>query len=285
MLAVAILFGLYRSEACTPDPYALFIFFIFGGIVLNLLILTTEWGKFIVSKNGAIMKDDGPGKRNLGVSVVLSARAVLGIVELVFVVIGWFVVSEVMNESKCTSEVQGGTVVLTLMLLISALVWAANFLIIWDPVGCYSKGFIAYMTSSENDDDTAEGLAEAQYVTVYRRNWRSLWLKKKKMKVRSSQKSLYNASASVWLLRLRAITGFTCLRQFELESALNAIAKDLAVLFDSGSFAGLTPTDIAAALLLVKTKQRVAGESLLNYMLHVRMCAFVCVCVCMHMLW
>ena len=285
MLALAILFGLYRSEACTPDPYALFIFFIFGGIVLNLLILTTEWGKFIVSKNGAIMKDDGPGKRNLGVSVVLSARAVLGIVELVFVVIGWFVVSEVMNESKCTSEVQGGTVVLTLMLLISALVWAANFLIIWDPVGCYSKGFIAYMTSSENDDDTAEGLAEAQYVTVYRRNWRSLWLKKKKMKVRSSQKSLYNASASVWLLRLRAITGFTCLRQFELESALNAIAKDLAVLFDSGSFAGLTPTDIAAALLLVKTKQRVAGESLLNYMLHVRMCAFVCVCVCMHMLW
>lgn len=285
MLALAILFGLYRSEACTPDPYALFIFFIFGGIVLNLLILTTEWGKFIVSKNGAIMKNDGPGKRNLGVSVVLSARAVLGIVELVFVVIGWFVVSEVMNESKCTSEVQGGTVVLTLMLLISALVWAANFLIIWDPVGCYSKGFIAYMTSSENDDDTAEGLAEAQYVTVYRRNWRSLWLKKKKMKVRSSQKSLYNASASVWLLRLRAITGFTCLRQFELESALNAIAKDLAVLFDSGSFAGLTPTDIAAALLLVKTKQRVAGESLLNYMLHVRMCAFVCVCVCMHMLW
>lgn len=277
MLTVTILFGLYRSEACTPDPYALFVFFIFGGIVLNLLILTTEWGKFIVSKNGAIMKDDGPGKRNLGVSVVLSTRAVLGIVELGFVVIGWFVVSEVMNESKCTSEVQGGTVVLTLMLLVSALVWAANFLIIWDPVGCYSKGFIAYMTSSENDDDTAEGLAEAQYVTVYRRNWRSLWLKKKKMEVRSSQKSLYNTSASVWLLRLRAITGFTCLRQFELESALNAIAKDLAVLFNSGSFAGLTPTDIAAALLLVKTKQRVAGESLLNYMLHVRMCAFVCV--------
>ena len=267
---MAILVGLNRAEECSPDPYALFIFFVFGTIVLLLLILTTEWGKFVVSRNGAIVKNRGPEKRNLGISVTLTARALLGVVEIAFNVIGWFVVSKVINDNKCPSEVRGSTVAIAVMLLISALIWAANFVIIWDPVGCYSKGFIAHMTLSDGrGDNTAEGRAEAQYVSVHRRTWRTLWLKEEELVVDESQKSLYNTSASVWLLRLKAITGFTFLRQFELESSLSAIAKDLAVLFDSNTFGGLTPSDIAAALLLVKFKQTVAGDKWLKHMLQV----------------
>ena len=275
---MAILVGLNRAEECSPDPYALFVFFVFGTIVLLLLILTTEWGKFVVSRNGAIVKNRGPEKRDLGISVALTARALLGVVEIAFNVIGWFVVSKVINDNKCPSEVQGSTVAIAVMLLISALIWAANFVIIWDPVGCYSKGFIAHMTLSDGrGDNTAEGHAEAQYVSVHRRTWRTLWLKEEELVVDESQKSLYNTSASVWLLRLKAITGFTFLRQFELESSLSAIAKDLAVLFDSNTFGGLTPSDIAAALFLVKSKQTVAGDKWLKHMLQV--CAG-CVCVC-----
>ena len=267
---MGILVGLNRAEECSPDPYALFIFFLFGAIVLLLLILTTEWGKFVVSKNGAIVKNRGPEKRDLGISVTLTARALLGVVELAFNVIGWFVVSKVINDSKCPSEVQGSTVAIAVMLLISALIWIANFVIIWDPVGCYSKGFIAYMSSSDGKgDNTAEGCAEAQCVTVHRRTWKTLWLKEEELVVDESQKSLYNTNSSVWLLRLKAITGFTFLRQFELESALSSIAKDLAVLFDSNVFGGLTPSDIAAALLLVKLKQTVAGDKWLKHMIQV----------------
>lgn len=276
-LTVSILAGLNRAEECSPDPFALFIFFVFGAIVLLFLILITEWGKFVVSKSGAIVKNRGPEKRNLGISVTLTARALLGVVELAFNVIGWIVVSNVINDSKCPSEVQGSIVAIAVMLLISALIWAANFIIIWDPVGCYSKGFISYMTSSDGrGDHTAEGRAEAQYVTVHRRTWKTLWLKEKELVVDESQKSLYNTNASVWHLRLKAITGFTFLQHFELESTLGAIAKDLAVLFDSNIFGGLTPSDIAAALLLVKLKQTVAGDKWLKHMLQV--CGWVWGC-------
>ena len=295
MLIVTTLVELNRSEGCSPDPYALFVFFVFGTFVLHLLILITEWGKLIVSKNGAIVKNNGPKKRNLGVSVSLTARALLGVVEVALVVIGWFVVSKTFKDSRCTSGVRVGTVVLAVMLLIDALLWVVRFLIIWDPVGCYSTGFISHVIATKGKDgNTAEGLAEEQYVTVYRRTWRTLWLKKKEMVVPNSQKSLYNASANVWLLRLRAITGFTCLRQFELESTLTSIAKDLSVLFDdSGSLDGLTLTDIAAALLLVKTRQKTAGARSLKFILQVCVCvcvracvrACVRVCVCVHLQW
>ena len=268
--------GLNRSDGCIPEPYALFIFFIFGGIVLQLLILTAEWGILIVSKSGAIVKNEGPKKRNLGLTVSITARSLLAMVEVPFIVIGWFVVSKVFDDAECTSGVQAGIVVLALMFQISALVQAVYFLVMWDPVGCYSSGFISHTIARDAmGDDMPEGLAEAQYVTVYRRTWRTLWLKKTEMVVDQSQKSVYNAKADVWLLRLRAIADFTCIKQLEVESTLKAIAKDLCILFHSDKFGGaLTPSDIAAALLLVKTKQKTTGAKWLRRMLQ------VCTCVC-----
>ena len=257
--AVALaLFAYLAMGDCRPNPYALFIFYIFGSLLLQLLVLTVEWCMFMVSKTGGIMQ------MHLRRSLIgwLVVRFVLVLVEAAMSVVGGYTAwsEETLNEACIESGVHFGIIAFTVVTWVAVIVACVCFGVLLDPFSCYSPAVITHVEEFLAEDtvpdiSNGEGYNLEAKVLKVKRSIHHLGAKKKEVVVNESGKSLYNPKTKhLWQKSLNKVK-CTCFKQegHEHQSTMENIAQDLAILFDGE---GYVASDLVAALVLTMEEQQ-----------------------------
>lgn len=257
--AVALALFVYLAMGdCRPNPYGLFIFYIFGSLLLQLLVLTVEWCMFVISKTGGIMQ------MHLRRSLIgwLVIRFVLVLVEAGMSVVGGYTAwSEVtLNEPCFRNGVHFAIIAFTVVTWVAVIVACVCFGMLLDPFSCYSPATITHVEDLMADDDipdiaNGEGYNLEARVLKVKRSVRHLGAKKKEYVVNESGKKLYNPNTKhLWTKSLNKVKCSCCKQEgHEHQSTMETIAQDLAILFDGESY---VVSDLVAALVLTMEEQQ-----------------------------
>ena len=258
--AIAIALYIYLALGdCRPNPYGLLIFYIFGTLLLQLLVLTVEWCMFFVSKTGGIMETH----LRQSLIVWLIVRFVFVWVEAGMSVVGgvttWH--SEMTRNEACIEAgVYGCVFGFTVVSWLAVGVACVSFGALIDPCSFYSPATITHVEDLAVDDAIPDILSGKGYnleakVLKVKRSLRHLGAKKKEYVVDDSGKKLYNPKTKhLWQKSLNQIKCTCCKEEgHEHQSTMESIAGDLAILFDGE---GYVPSDLVAALILTMEEQQ-----------------------------
>lgn len=272
--AIAIALYIYLSMGdCRPNPYSLLVFYIFGTLLLQLLVLTVEWCMFIVSKTGGIMEV------HLRRSLIgwLVVRFVLVWVEAGMSVVGgttaWH--SELTRNGPCIEAgVYGCVFGFTVVSCLAVVVACVCFGVLIDPLSCYSPATITHVEDLSVDEaipdiSNGEGYNLEARVLKVKRSLRHLGAKKKEYVVDDKGKKLYNPKTKhLWQKSLNKIKCTCCKEEgHDHQSTMESIAGDLAILFDGE---GYVASDLVAALVLTMEEQQPYYDCLIKSLREVK---------------
>ena len=177
-LGVTVYIGA-KLDQCHPTTLGFLIAFLFGTILVNLLLLTTDCNLLAVSAKGSIM---GVRSREPIAHVFIGLQLILTLGEVGVSILGaisaWH--PAVANNLDCVaSNVQAtlvGFTITTWILLVAKLV---HFAILFDPFLCFSWNPASYVDDS--DDEEEEPKYES--VVIHKRSWKHLGTRKTAVKV------------------------------------------------------------------------------------------------------